>query len=205
MSEKVLIAIIGRAHGLKGEVRVNTFTADPLALGDYGPLQLSDGTTLTLATVKPSKNVAIATFKGVTSRTAAEKLNNKKLFVDRDSLPELEDEDEFYHTDLIGCTVQDANAMVLGKVLAVPNYGAGDLLDIEKPNGKSFLLPFTQEAVPHISLTDRLLTAIVPEGLMDEEKPPRKKHGPKSGKNKNGQQATKPDEAAPQANTDTPS
>ena len=96
------MAVIGAAHGIKGELRVKSFTADPLALGDYGPLHARDGRRFEVLDVRPAGTVVVVRFKGVTDRTAAEALNGTELFVDRSALPEAADEEEFYHADLVG-------------------------------------------------------------------------------------------------------
>ena len=103
----VQMAVIGAAHGIKGELRVKTFTGDPLALGDYGPLYARDGRAFEIIDIRPANTVVVVRFKGVSDRNAAEALTGTELFVDRSMLPDDGEEDEFYHADLIGLAVRD--------------------------------------------------------------------------------------------------
>jgi 16S rRNA processing protein RimM len=168
-SDLVLLGIVGAPHGVRGEVRIKAFTGDPLALGDYGPLVDETGRRFEIADLRPAKEVVVARLKGVTSREAAELLNGVKLFVERARLPAPEDEDEFLQADLIGCSVVDADGAILGTVTAVADYGAGDLLDIETPDGRSVLMPFTKAFAPRIDIAARRIEAQPPAGLFEDE------------------------------------
>lgn len=148
----IQMAVIGAAHGIRGEVRVKTFTGDPLALGDYGPLHAGDGRAFEVAVIRPAGDVAVVRFKGVSDRNAAEALTGTALFIDRSALPETGDEDDFYHTDLIGLAVRDGTGATIGKVAAVQNFGGGDLLDLTLGARKGVLVPFSKAAVPEISI-----------------------------------------------------
>jgi len=150
----VQLAVIGAAHGIKGEVRVKTFTEDPMALGTYGPLYAVDGRTFTVAAIRPAKEVVIVRFKGIDDRNAAEALNGEALYVDRSALPEKLEEEEFYHADLVGLTVLDETGESLGRVIAVHNFGAGDLLEFREHSGSTVMIPFTRDAVPEIDLSE---------------------------------------------------
>lgn len=163
----VLLGVIGAAHGIKGEVRIKAFTGDPLAIADYGPLSDEAGRRFEIADIRPAKEVVVARLKGVTSREAAESLAGVKLFVARDKLPPVEDEDEFLQADLIGCVVAAPDGVILGAVTAVANYGAGDLLDIATPDGRSVLMPFTKAFAPRIDVAARRIEAEPPEGLFE--------------------------------------
>lgn len=167
--ELVLLGVIGAPHGIKGEVRIKAFTGDPLALADYGPLVDETGRRFEIATLRPAKEVVVARLKGVASREGAEMLNGVKLFIERARLPAPEDEDEFLQADLVGCAVIGADGAVLGKVSAVANYGAGDLLDIETPDGRSVLMPFTRAFAPRIDIAARRIEALPPEGLFEDD------------------------------------
>jgi 16S rRNA processing protein RimM len=145
------MAVIGAAHGIKGELRVKTFTGDPLALADYGPLYTRDGRAFEIEDIRPSGDVVVVRFKGLRDRTAAERLTGTELFVDRSALPP-EEEDEFYHTDLVGLVVRDEAGSDVGKVTAVQNYGGGDILEIVYRGRKGQLIPFSQAAVPEIDI-----------------------------------------------------
>ena len=148
----IQMAVIGAAHGIKGELRVKTFTADPLALGDYGPLYSRDGRAFEVIDIRPANTVVIVRFKNVKDRNAAEALAGTELFIDRSALPDEGEEDEFYHADLIGLAVKDETGATIGKVSAVQNFGGGDILEIVHAGKKGVLIPFTQAAVPDIDV-----------------------------------------------------
>ncbi|TIT17897.1 MAG: ribosome maturation factor RimM [Mesorhizobium sp.] len=148
----VQMAVIGAAHGIKGELRVKSFTGDPLALADYGPLYARDGRAFQIVDIRPANTVVVVRFKGVNDRNAAEALAGTELFVDRSVLPDEGEEDEFYHADLVGLEVKDDTGAVIGKVVAVHNFGGGDILDVTLAGRKGVLIPFTQAAVPEVSI-----------------------------------------------------
>lgn len=145
----VQMAVIGAAHGIKGELRVKSFTADPVALADYGPLFSADGRSFEIASIRPAGEVVVVRFKGVAERTAAEALTGTELFVDRSVLPEAEEE-EFYHADLVGLSVRDETGAALGRISAVQNFGGGDILEISGAGRGGAMVPFTRAAVPEI-------------------------------------------------------
>ncbi|MDP3603408.1 MAG: ribosome maturation factor RimM [Bosea sp. (in: a-proteobacteria)] len=165
----ILLGVIGAAHGIKGEVRIKAFTGDPLAIADYGPLTDEKGRRFEIAEIRPAKEVVVARLKGITSREAAESLNGVNLFVSRDKIPAPEDEEEFLQADLIGCAVVGPDGVVLGTVTTVANYGAGDLLDILLPDGRSVLMPFTKAFAPRIDIAARRIEAVPPEGLFEAD------------------------------------
>ncbi|MGC9952885.1 MAG: ribosome maturation factor RimM [Rhizomicrobium sp.] len=163
MPSDVLFAVIIDAHGLKGEVRVKTFTATPEALGAYGPLHAKDRRTFTLASLRAGKDgEAVVTFREIADRVAAEKLKGVELFVARAALPEAPTE-EFYHADLVGLAAEDTLGRRLGKVVAVHNYGASDVLVLARDNGDEVLIAFTRENVPQIDVKSGRLVVAVPE------------------------------------------
>ncbi|MEW9834322.1 ribosome maturation factor RimM [Mesorhizobium marinum] len=147
----VQMAVIGAAQGIKGEVRVKTFTGDPLALADYGLLYARDGRAFKITGIRPAGEVVVVRFEGIGDRTSAEKLTGTDLFVDRSVLP-LEEEDEFYHADLMGLEVRDETGAAVGRVTAVQNYGGGDLLEITFRGRKSQLIPFSRAAVTDVDV-----------------------------------------------------
>ncbi|WP_309082675.1 ribosome maturation factor RimM [Chelativorans sp.] len=157
LENPVQLGVIGAAHGLKGEVRVKAFTDDPLALGGYGPLHTADGRALTVAHIRPAKDLVIIRFEGVNDRSAAEALNGVALFVDRSALPRELEEEEFYHADLVGLAAFDETGESLGRVVAVHNFGAGDILEIRPSSGITRMIPFTRDAVPEIDLAEGIL------------------------------------------------
>lgn len=167
MSDLILLGVVGSAHGIRGEVRIKAFTGDPLAIADYGPLVDGKGRRYEISDVRAAKEVVVARIKGVTTREGAEALNGVELYVTRDRLPETEDEDEFLQADLVGCSVVGPDGTVLGKVSSVENFGAGDLLDIATPDGRSVLMPFTKAFAPRIDIAARRIEAEPPEGLFD--------------------------------------
>jgi 16S rRNA processing protein RimM len=152
VSRDVLIAAVIGAHGLKGEVKVKTFTATPDALARYRTLHAKDGRLFTIAQLRPGKaDEAVATLAEVVDRSTAESLRGLELFVKRDALP-APDEDEFYHADLIGLTAMDEADRVIGTIKAIHNYGAGDVIEIARGDGDSVMLPFVKDFVPVIDL-----------------------------------------------------
>ena len=170
MSRDVLLAAVIGAHGLKGEVRVKTFTESPEALARYGVLKTRDGRALHVAHVHASKpGEAIVAIKGVSDRDAAERLKGEELFVSRETLPELGGQ-EFYHADLIGLRAEDEDGRTIGTVHAVYNFGAGDVIEIARPDGDTVLLAFTRENVPTIEIEAGRITVAVPEEV-EAQKP----------------------------------
>lgn len=166
----IQMAVIGAAHGIKGEVRVKTFTGDPLALGDYGPLYAADGRVFEVADIRPANTVVVVRFKSVKDRTAAETLSGTELFIDRSALPDEEEEDEFYHADLIGLAVRDAAGETVGKVDAIHNFGAGDILEVTLGARRNVLVPFSRAAVPEISVKDGFVRLDpVAAGLVEDD------------------------------------
>lgn len=157
--KKLLMGRIGAAHGIRGEVRITSFTENPLAIVDYGPLATDrPGLTVEIIAARATSNVIVARLKGVTDRTAAEKLNGVELYADRAILPPAEDEDDFYHADLIGLEARLTDGSIIGKVTAVPNFGAGDLIEVRDPrSGDTFLYPFSRATVPHVHLKEGYL------------------------------------------------
>jgi 16S rRNA processing protein RimM len=163
MADRVCVAQIGAPHGVRGEVRLWTFTADPMAVTRYGPLETEDGKrAFEIGKVRPAKGHLVARLQGVEDRDAAERLTNIKLFVSRERLPPPED-DEFYHADLIGLRVEDEGGNQIGVVSAVHNFGAGDILEIQPPEGGTMLLPFTEAAVPEVDIKGGRLVVVPPE------------------------------------------
>ncbi len=165
----VLLAVIGAAHGIKGELRVKSFTGDPAALGDYGPLFDKAGRAFAIESIRPQQDVVVVRFKGVADRTEAERLNGTELFVDRSRLP-LTDEEEFYHEDLVGLAVRDESGATIGKVTAVQNFGGGDVLELRVHGRKGVLIPFSHAAVPEIFVGEGYIRIdTVAAGLIDAD------------------------------------
>ncbi len=162
------MAVIGAAHGIKGELRVKTFTGDPLALADYGPLYADDGRAFEIEDIRPAGEVVVARFKGVRDRSQAERLTGTELFVDRSVLP-AEEDDEFYHADLVGLAVHDETGAPSGRVTAVQNYGGGDILEITFHGRKGVLIPFSQAAVPEVNVAGGFIRVdVLAAGLVED-------------------------------------
>ena len=163
MPSDVLLAAVMGAQGLKGEVKAKIFTAAPDALPRYGKLHARDGRTFTITAFRPSKQgEAVIAFAEVKDRNTAEALKGTELFVSRDALPE-PDEDEFYHADLVGLEARDSEGRVLGKVVAVHNFGASDVIELARDDGDSVHLAFTRETVPVIKIAEGYIVVAVPE------------------------------------------
>ena len=164
----ILLATIGAAHGVKGEVRVKSFAADPMALGDYGPLAAESGRRFEIEKLRPAKgDMLVAKFRGVDDRSAAEALNGLSLYVERNALPAA-DEDEFYHADLIGLAAFGPAGEPLGTVVAVHDFGAGNILDIQPQSGPSLMVPFTKAAVPEVDIAAGTITVVPPAEVEGE-------------------------------------
>jgi 16S rRNA processing protein RimM len=164
----VLIGRITGAHGIRGEVKLQSFTAEPEAIAAYGALRTDRGETVAIERLRPQKQGFIATLKGVSDRNRAEALGGTELFVDRAALPEPRSDENYVH-DLVGSAAVTRDGTEFGKVVDVVNYGAGDLLEIARPDDKvSILVPFSDAFVPEIDLAAGRLTLDLPEGYLDE-------------------------------------
>jgi 16S rRNA processing protein RimM len=169
MAGDILLGVVLGAQGLRGEVRVKTFTETPERLAAYGALKTPDGRLLEIATARASKaETAIVRFKGVADRASAEALADTQLFVPRSALSPAGD-DEFYHADLLGLRAQDSEGRIIGEIRAVHNFGAGDVIEIERGEGGTLLLPFTRDFVPDIDLAGKYVTIAEPEDTGAEE------------------------------------
>ena len=166
MTDRVCVGAIGGAFGVKGQVRLKSFTAHPEDIATYAPLETEDGSMEFSVQIEGAiTNGLAARLSGISTKEQADALRGIRLFVPRTRLPALPD-DEFYHTDLIGLDVVDTGGTALGRVKAVLNHGAGDLLEIQGPGLKAtVLLPFTQQAVPTVDLAAGRIVADPPEGL----------------------------------------
>ena len=161
MTDRICVAQIGAAHGLRGEVRFRSFTQDPMAVTSYGPLESEDGSRrFEIEMLRPSKDLFVAKLKGVGDRDAAEELTNVKLYVTRDRLPPVEDAETFYHADLVGLAAVTPDGTPLGTVTAIHNFGAGDVIEIKPETGEPLLLPFTAAVVPKIDVTARRMIVV---------------------------------------------
>ena len=165
-TDRICVGAISGAFGVAGEVRLKSFCAEPAAIADYGPLYTADGSrSFTVKLTRPVAGGLGARLSGVKTKEEADALRGTELYADRARLPKLPD-DEFYHSDLIGLEARDTGGAVLGKVTAVHNHGAGDLLEIHGAGRKSSLmLPFTLAVVPTVDLAAGRIVVDLPEGL----------------------------------------
>jgi 16S rRNA processing protein RimM len=171
MPSQICVARIGAAHGVRGAVKLWTFPEDPLAVKHYGPLSTKDGARQFEVThVREAKDHLVATLKGVASREDAERLNGIELYIARDKLPET-DEDEYYHADLIGLAAVNAANEAIGRVIAIHNFGAGDIIEIAPASGPTLLLPFTNAVVPTVDLANRRVVIELPQVIEGDDAP----------------------------------
>jgi 16S rRNA processing protein RimM len=165
----VCVAQIGAPHGVRGEVRLKSFTAESEAVARYGPLQTEDGRRSfeIEATLRQDKDGLIVRLRGIDDRNAAEALRNVRLYVPRARLPETEDSETYYHADLIGLAVVDVQGASIGTVAGVQNFGAGDLIEVEPHGGgPTTLLPFTAAAIPKVDLAAGRIVVDPPEDAL---------------------------------------
>jgi len=161
---RICLGQIGAAHGVRGEVRLRSFTAEPEAIASYGPLATEDGRVFEIETMRPAKDHFVAKLAGIGDRDAAERLANLKLYVPRELLPEPTEADEFYHADLVGLTVVDSDGKTLGTVVAIQNFGAGDLVEVKPDNDdRTQLVPFDATNVPMVDIAAGRIVVILPE------------------------------------------
>jgi 16S rRNA processing protein RimM len=164
--ERICVARIGAAHGIRGEVKLWSFTADPAAIKDYGPLESEDGTLhFEIEAMRPAKDHLVARLSGVRDRDAAERLTNVRLFVPRERLPPPAP-DEFYHADLIGLRAESQEGAELATIVGIHDFGAGDLLEL-RPLGASstVLMPFTAATVPLVDIAGGRIVIDPPQDL----------------------------------------
>ena len=167
---RVCVGQIGAPHGVRGEVRLRSFTSKPEAIAQYEPLETEDGRVLKIKSLRPAKDHLVVALSGIGDRDAAEKLANLKLYVLRERLPALVEAEEFYHADLIGLAVVNKAGEQLGTVLAIHNFGAGDLIEVRlDASGKTELVPFNERNVPSVDIAAGSIV-IEPSPLAGEEK-----------------------------------
>lgn len=161
---RVCVAQIGAAHGLKGEVRLWSYTEDPAAVAQYGALETEDGSRrLEIAALRAAKDHFIARLRGVDDRNAADALKNVRLYIERSRLPATEDGDTFYHADLIGLAAFDPDGSKIGEVVAVHNFGAGDIIEVRRSDNATALYPFNDAVVPQIDIAAGRMVILPPE------------------------------------------
>lgn len=169
-ADRICIAKFGAAHGIRGEIRLWPYTGEPLSVANYGPLETDDGKRqFEIATVRAARDHLVARIKGIDTREDAEKLNGLELFVAREKLPATAD-GEFYHADLIGLAAVTTADQPLGRIIAVHNFGAGDIIEIASGNGgETKLLPFTDAVVPTVDLASRRAVIVLPHEVEGDD------------------------------------
>ncbi len=163
----LLMGVITGVHGVRGEVRIKTFTGTPEAIAGYGTLKSKDGSRgFEITRHRAAKGLLIAALKGTTDRNAAEALKGTELYLPRAALPDLDDEDEYYHADLIGLRAETPDGTLIGHVAALQDFGAGDVVEIApEGGGETRLVPFTAEAVPEVNIAEGRIVVVPPEEI----------------------------------------
>lgn len=170
MTDRICVAQIGAPHGVRGEVRLRSFTEDPLAFVEYGPLESEDRKQrFKIEALRPAKDHFVARLSGVADRNAAEKLTNVKLYVPRDVLPDIEEDETFYHADLIGLDAFTQDGAKFGTVATIHNFGAGDIVEIRRESGDLVMLPFTETVVPEVDIAKKRIVVAPPIETESEE------------------------------------
>lgn len=164
MANRICVARIGAAHGVRGEVKLWSFTEDPAAVAHYGPLETQDGTRcFEIEALRAAKDHFVARIAGVNDRDAAEKLRNIELYIPRARLPKIEEADTFYHADLVGLDAITPDGARVGTVHALHNFGAGDIIEIAPAEGGDpLMLPFNETTVPKIDVAARQVVVVPP-------------------------------------------
>jgi 16S rRNA processing protein RimM len=169
MPRLILVAQVGGAFGVRGEVKITAYTAEPVALLTYRDLKREDGSPgLTLLSGRPAKAGLVARAQEIATPEQADALRGLKLYIDRDRLPP-PDDDEFYLADLIGMEARDPAGAVIGQIASVQNFGADDLLEIKPPIGASWWLPFTREAAPDVNIAAGWVTVVRPDEVQGDK------------------------------------
>ena len=164
MANRICVARIGAAHGVRGEVKLWSFTEDPAAVAHYGPLETQDGTRcFEIEALRAAKDHFVARIAGVNDRDAAEKLRNIELYIPRARLPTIEEAATFYHADLVGLDAITPDGARVGTVHALHNFGAGDIIEIAPAEGGDpLMLPFNETTVPKIDVAARQVVVVPP-------------------------------------------
>ena len=180
LERPLLVAEFGAPHGTRGEIRLKPMVEDPDALVRLGPLHAADGRTFRIRSLRPAgkggQRMMVARVDGLRFRDEAAALTRLELFLDRSALPDDTEEDEFYATDLVGCTAVDADGATIGEIVAVPDFGAGDLLEITRAGGRAggdaggtLLVAFTRANVPEVDLPARRVRVDVPGEVSERD------------------------------------
>jgi 16S rRNA processing protein RimM len=171
VADRIRVARIGAAHGIRGEVKLWSFTEDPLAVTQYGPLETEDGKRrFEIEAARQAKDFLVARLVGIADRSAAETLRNTDLYMSRERLPPIEEDDTFYHADLVGLAVVSEDGVALGTVAAIHNFGAGDLIEIAPAaGGEALLIVFNETTVPTVDLKAGRIVVVPPDEIEAKE------------------------------------
>jgi 16S rRNA processing protein RimM len=168
-STRICVGQVSAPHGLRGEVRLRSFTSNPSAIGSYGPLETNDGRSITIEALRPANGHFKARLSGISDRTAAERLRNAKLYIARDRLPPVHEADGFYHADLVGLRVFDWAGKAFGSIIAVHNFGAGDLIEVHREDSQSTqLLPFNDRIFPVVDIAGGRVVVDAPASVAEK-------------------------------------
>lgn len=185
LENPVLMGVVAAAQGLRGEVRVKSFTDDPVAIEEYGTLYGVDGRAFEILDARPNKEMVIIRFRGINDRTEAEKLNGTELFVERDSLDDEDlDDEEYFYADLEGLEALDAEGKSYGVISAIFDFGAGDILEITQKGKRAQMIPFNEFSVLEIDFEGgTIMIDPVAAGLVDSGDGDDKGEPDRDGKN----------------------
>ena len=163
----LLMGVIVGVHGIQGEVKIKTFSESPDTIAAYGALRSKSGTEkFKIKRHRVAKGVVVAKLIGVNDRNAAEALRGTELFLPRDRLPKLSDAEEFYHADLVGLRAEQPDGTLLGTVIALQNFGGGDMVEVEpEGGGETWFVPFTHEAVPEVNIDEGRIVVVRPDEI----------------------------------------
>ena len=166
----ILVGIFGAAHGVRGELRLKSYTGDPMAIADYPRLSDESGKRIfKIISARPVKDdILVVRVDGIADRTVAEKLTNTSIYIARADLPPA-DEEEFYHADLLGLRAETRDGTLIGTIANVLNFGAGDILDVRPEMGDNLLLPFTKKVVPIVEIAKKRVIVDLPDEVIVRE------------------------------------
>ena len=165
---KVCVGAVIGAKGVRGEMKIKSFTAAPRDIGAYGPVTTGDGRSFHVKVAESRQDTVTARLEGVNDRNAAEALKGTRLYVDRDALPQADD-GSYYHADLIGLSARTTNGEALGTVTEVFNFGAGDMLEVTRPNGVTELIPFSADAIAGVDVDAGTVTVVPLPGMFNDD------------------------------------
>ncbi|MCZ4282401.1 ribosome maturation factor RimM [Kiloniella laminariae] len=165
----ICVGVIAGAHGVRGQVKIKSYTENPVDVASYGPVSDDLGNSFDIKITGQAKGTVLTQLKGVTDRDRAQEMRGTKLYVNRDLLPKLNDDGEYYYSDLVGLQVENPQGEVLGTVKGVFNFGAGDILEFTSAGGRPEMVSFTESTVPVVDLEGRRIVVALPEVVLGRE------------------------------------